>query len=247
MRPIYLAYIAVLLAFGGYFFAGQKENNDFSIAMAPPLISKPETPSRASAPKPTPSLGPARKPASAFANSRGALEVEKFLENSSHIQSLVTRDLQQLAREVVALQIPDGKIVREKGRAGVETSYREMKTDWGAEIKKIATKDRTISESYRSASGEQFIERAFSKEGQVRTVVVRWSGKEAVMVDYYSNGQVSGLNEAANGENTSQKWDLDGNLIHHTTTGVYDGKFQHVDHLNNSTTSPADTENKAEE
>ncbi len=239
MRLIHYAYILVFALFAAHYFRGERESSDFTVIMAPPLISAPLA-RTANPPAPqTPSTLPAFTRTLASAEDlRGRSAIEKFLENQAHIKTLVARDLKQLVDTATTVEIPNGKIVRQKGSADDEHSYREMKTDWGAEIKKISNKERMISESFRSANGDQVLRREFNSDGRVQRVAMRWNRSEGFTVDLYKDGQISNLSESINGETTTQKWDLEGKLIAHTSVRVVNGQFEKLDHLRSTVTHP---------
>lgn len=233
MRPVYYAYIPVLALIGAYFMLQKKEAASFSITVAPPLIAAPTAKNLPQKQVATvPSSHPARGPNHAHNNR----DIEKFLENGTAVKSLLARDIKQLVDIVASLEIPDGSITREKGHFGKDSAYREMRTNWGAEIKKISQDERMVSETYSSSNREQFLRREFNSEGRLRTMALRWSGREGIMVDFYNDGQISNISEAVNGETTTQKWDLEGQLIEHQSVRVIDGQYEKIDHIRNTVT-----------
>lgn len=242
MKTVYYAYIPVFAVIGAYFLLQHREKPDFSVTVVPATVAKTlslnprDTSSRSEPLSSVSESASGRTPSSA----RHAKDIETFLANSGTVKSLVARDLKQLVDAAAALEIPDGKVLHQKGEPGQEYAYREMRTDWGAEIKKISKNNQMISETYSSPTREQFLRREFNPDGQLRTLALRWSGREGVMVDFYGNGQISNISEAVNGETTSQKWDKDGQLVEHNSVRVIDGQYQKIDHIKNTVSHPMD-------
>lgn len=156
-------------------------------------------------------------------------QVHQFLDKSQTIKHLVSTDIPELVEEAKKVLVPEGRIVRHKKNTSLE--YREMLSDDGGTIKKIISEGQIISESYVNPSKAMSFERRYTKLGALDTLSLRWNNREAVMLDFYSNGQLAAVVEAVEGKSTEQRWDLDNNLITHKTTGVFNGSPEVVDHL----------------
>lgn len=156
-------------------------------------------------------------------------QVHQFLDKSQTIKHLVSTDIAALVEDAKKVLVPEGHIVRHKKSPSHE--YKEMVADDGSIIKKIISDGQMLSETYANPKKGMSFERKYTKLGELDTLSLRWNNREAVILDFYSNGQLAAVVEAVEGKSTEQRWDMDNNLIAHKTTGIFNGAPEVVDHL----------------